>query len=173
MNCDYCGIELEKSESTMTDMGDQICSPCLIGKIPEDGNKLETIKANILKAISEEHANLDQFISSLVKGINLDDSIETKLAKTLHSGLTHWADARVYMHRALRVLINTAQDHQKNIENNYSVDAGWVTAKEYEDYIVKSKKREHEIWTVCYFIGLESKDSASLFEKVSSLIEYK
>ena len=134
---------------------------------------METIKANILKSISEEHANLDAFISSLVKGINLDDSVETKLIKTLHNALTHWADARVYMHRALRVLINTAQDHQKNIENNYSVDAGWVTAREYEDYIVKAKKREHEIATVCYFIGLEPKESSSLFAKVSSLIEYK
>lgn len=134
---------------------------------------METIKANILKAISEEHASLDDFIASLVKGINLDDSVGTKLIKTLHSGLTHWADARVYMHRALRVLINTAQDHQKNIENNYSVDAGWVTAREYEEYIVKAKKREHEIFTVCYFIGLEPKESSSLFAKVSSLIEYK
>ena len=66
MNCDYCGIELEKSESTMTDMGDQVCSPCLIGKSPEEGNKLETIKANILKAISEEHASAYNFISSCV-----------------------------------------------------------------------------------------------------------
>ena len=32
MNCDYCGSEVETSEVTMTDMGDQVCTPCLIGK---------------------------------------------------------------------------------------------------------------------------------------------
>jgi hypothetical protein len=35
MNCDYCGNEVETSEVTMTDMGDQVCTPCLIGKPAE------------------------------------------------------------------------------------------------------------------------------------------
>jgi hypothetical protein len=35
MNCDYCGSEVETSEVTMTDMGDQVCTPCLIGKPAE------------------------------------------------------------------------------------------------------------------------------------------
>jgi hypothetical protein len=35
MNCDYCGIEVQYSEATMTDMGDMVCTPCLIGKPAE------------------------------------------------------------------------------------------------------------------------------------------
>ena len=35
MNCDYCGTEVQYSEATMTDMGDMVCTPCLIGKPAE------------------------------------------------------------------------------------------------------------------------------------------
>jgi hypothetical protein len=136
---------------------------------------METIKANILKAISEEYkaGRYYDFISNCVKETELNETVETKIVHTLHNALNRWADARVSMHRALKVLINSAQSHQTNIENNYSVDAGWVTASRYEEYIVEAKKWEQEAATAAYLIGLDAKEKSSLFAKVSSLIEYK
>jgi hypothetical protein len=50
MNCDYCGSKVKKSEIKMTDVGDQVCIPCLVGKPVEMFNdamkKLNTILGN-------------------------------------------------------------------------------------------------------------------------------
>jgi hypothetical protein len=134
---------------------------------------METIKANILKAISEEHASAYNFISSCVKENKLDETLEAKIAYTLFNALQRWADARVSMHKSLTSLIRTAEDHKATIQNNFSVDAGWVTASRYEEYIVEAKKWEQEAATASYLIGLDAKEKVSLFAKVSSLIEYK
>jgi hypothetical protein len=50
MNCDYCGSKVKKSEVKMTDMGDQVCIPCLIGR-PNQTLSLEDVVAFISKEV--------------------------------------------------------------------------------------------------------------------------
>lgn len=134
---------------------------------------METIKANILKAISEEHASVYQFLKSFVKEVEIDESLETKIVHTVYNSLQRWAEARISMHRELGGLIRSAESHKTKIQNNLVVDAGWVTADKYNEYIVEAKKLENESAQCLRFIGLDLNESGSVFAKVSSLIEYK
>ena len=134
---------------------------------------IENMKADILKAISEDHTSAYKFISSCVREIELDLTVESKIAYTLFNSLQRWADARVSMHKALRSLILTATNLQSGIENNLSIDGGWIASNRYEEYLMEAKKWEQEVATATYLVGLDAKQKVSLFAKLSSLIEYK
>lgn len=55
MNCDYCGSKVKKSEVKMTDMGDQVCIPCLIGRPIQAKSELSIhAKRGILSWISSD-----------------------------------------------------------------------------------------------------------------------
>jgi hypothetical protein len=48
--CDYCGSKVKKSEVKMTDVMDQVCIPCLIGR-PAQTISLEDVVAFISKEV--------------------------------------------------------------------------------------------------------------------------
>ena len=72
MNCDYCGSKVKKSEVKMTDMGDQVCIPCLIGKPVEKqvkGIKVTLSNEAITKAFSEWSWSIEgELINDSIKG---------------------------------------------------------------------------------------------------------
>jgi hypothetical protein len=133
---------------------------------------MEIIKANILKAISEEHISVFRFVQSCYGETALDESFESKMVQKITNGMDRWADARKDMHNALSGLISTATDHQKSIENNYSVDSGWINSNRYEISIADAKKYEHEITTLTFFIGFTPAERSELFAKLTSLIKF-
>ena len=133
---------------------------------------METIKENILKAISEEHTSVYRFVAACYGDTPLDESFESKMVQKITNSMDRWADARKEMHDTLSQMIRTATDHKKSIENNFSVDTGWINSSRYETNIADSKKYEHEIATLTFFIGFTPEERSSLFAKLTSLIRF-
>ena len=133
---------------------------------------MEIIKANILKAISEEHTSVHWFVAACYGDTALDESFESKMVQKITNSMDRWADARKEMHNTLSHMISTASDHQKSIENNFSVDAGWINSNRYENNIADAKKYEHELTTLTFFIGFTPSERACLFVKLTSLIKF-
>ena len=133
---------------------------------------MEVIKANILKAMNEEHNSVFRFVQSCYGESALDESFESKMVQKITNSMDRWADARKEMHNTLSHMIRTATDHQKSIENNFSVDGGWINSSRYEISIADAKKYEHEITTLTFFIGFTPEERSSLFAKLTSLIKF-
>ena len=133
---------------------------------------METIKENILKAISEEHNSVYRFVAACYGDTELDESFESKMVQKITNSMDRWADARKEMHNTLSHMISTATDHKKSIENNFSVDSGWINSSRYETNIAEAKKYEHEITTLTFFIGFTPAERSELFAKLTSLIQF-
>ncbi len=133
---------------------------------------MEEIKANILKAMNEEHNSVFRFIQSCYGEAEFNESFESKMVQKITNSMDRWADARKEMHKQLSHMISTATDHQKSIENNFSVDAGWINSNRYENNIADAKKYEHEITTLTFFIGFTPAERSELFAKLTSLIKF-
>jgi hypothetical protein len=133
---------------------------------------MEIIKANILEAINGEHTSVFRFVASCYGDTELNESFESKMVQKITDSMNRWADARKEMHNTLSHMIATATDHKKSIENNFSVDAGWINSNRYENNIADAKKYEHEIVTLTFFIGFTPSQRNCLFAKLTSLIEF-
>ncbi len=133
---------------------------------------MEIIKANILKAMNEEYTTVHRFVGACYGDTELDESFESKMVQKITNSMDRWADARKEMHNTLSHMIRTATDHQKSIENNFSVDAGWINSNRYENNIADAKKYEHEITTLTFFIGFTPAERSELFAKLTSLIQF-
>ena len=82
MNCDYCGSEVEKSEATMTDMGDQVCTPCLVGK------PIEVVKPAIGMSVSMSIGS-DSYHEIIVRITRNGKTIETLDASRVLGGMSY------------------------------------------------------------------------------------
>lgn len=85
MNCDYCGSEVKTSEVTMTDMGDQVCKPCLVGK------PIEVVKPTVGMSVSMGIGS-DSYHEIIVKMERNAKTIYTMSAESVIGGvaLTDW-----------------------------------------------------------------------------------
>jgi hypothetical protein len=143
-----------------------------VGSNPEEGKEMETIKENILKAISEEHTNVYRFIQTILSDFELDESMESNMVITLTNSMDRWADTRDSMHKALTKLISTATEHQSKIQLGFDVHSGWVQSNRYEEKLAEAKMWENEISTLTRLIGLGNTDRINLFKKLNSLIKF-
>jgi hypothetical protein len=80
MNCDYCGSEVQKSEATMTDMGDMVCTPCLVGK------PIEVVKPAIGMSVSMGIGS-DSYHEIIVKMERNSKTIYTMSARIVIGGV--------------------------------------------------------------------------------------
>jgi hypothetical protein len=133
---------------------------------------MEVIKANILKAMNEEYTTVHRFVGACYGDTELDESFESKMVQKITNSMDRWADARKEMHKTLSHMISTATDHKKSIENNFSVDSGWINSSRYETNIADAKKYEHELTTLTFFIGFTPSERSELFAKLTSLIQF-
>jgi hypothetical protein len=85
MNCDYCGSEVKTSEVTMTDMGDQVCKPCLVGK------PIEVVKPTVGMSVSMGIGS-DSYHEIIVKMERNAKTIYTMSARSVIGGvaLSDW-----------------------------------------------------------------------------------
>lgn len=133
---------------------------------------MEVIKANILKAISEDQHSVYRFCLECQIDTELNETFESKINQRISHSMDRWADARKSSHQALQTIIKTATEHKTSIENNLCVDASWLNTSRYEEYISEAKKFEHEITILTYFVGLTASETASVFAKLTSLIKF-
>jgi len=133
---------------------------------------MEIIKANILKAISEEHKSVYRFVAACQANTEIDETFESKMVERITNAMDRWASARKYSHQALQTIIKTATEHKTSLESNLNVDASWLNTSRYEEYISEAKKFEHEIITLTYFVGLDNDQRSSVFAKLTSLIDF-
>lgn len=133
---------------------------------------METIKAKILKVISEEHTSIYKFIRSCQLDVELDESIESQLVQTLTDAIMRWADARETMHKSLTSLIRTATDQKQKIQSGLDVQSGWIDSNRYKETIAEAKMWETEISTLTRLVGLQNTDRVNLFKKLNSLIQF-
>ena len=130
---------------------------------------METIKANILKAISEEHRCIYDFADAIVKGVQMDKSVECKTAQLIFNAITRFADAREATNKTLSQLISTAQSEQARLQAGSALDLGWINSNRFEESVQESKKLQHEVHTLAYLIGLDAAQINELFKKITSL----
>lgn len=136
---------------------------------------METVKANILKAILEEHTSVHRFVSSCYGDTALDGSMESKIVLLFTNSISRWADARKTMHKSLNQMIRIATERQNNIVKGYAFygsDVAWITQTGYEAAITETNKHEHEIVALTSLIGLSCDERISIFAKLTSLIEF-
>jgi hypothetical protein len=136
---------------------------------------MEIIKANILKAISDEHTSVHRFVSSCYGDTALDESMESKMVSLFTNSMNRWADARRTMHKSLNQMIRIATERQNNIVKGYAFyasDVAWVTQTGYEAAITETNKHEHEIVALTYLMGFSCDERTSIFAKLTSLIEF-
>ncbi len=131
---------------------------------------METIKANILKAISEEHKSVYDFAQAIGKGLLLDKSDELPIVFHLFfNAITRFADAREATNNTLSELISTAQREQARLQSGSALDLGWINSNRFEESVQESKKFQHEVHTLAYLIGLDAAQINELFKKIVSL----
>ena len=133
---------------------------------------MEVIKANILKAISEEHKSVFRLSAAIQADTEINETFESKMVQRITNAMHGWADARRHQHQALQSIIRTATEHKTSIENNLCVDTSWLNTSRYEEYNTEAKKFEHEILTLTYFVGLSANETSSVFAKLTSLNEF-
>lgn len=136
---------------------------------------METLKANILKAISGEHESVYKFISACYEDMPLDESLESKMISSITQAMDCWADARLEMHKSLSNMIRRATERQASVVAGYGFyqsDAAWVTQTGYEQQITETNKWEQEMVTLCRLIGFDCEQRVSIFAKLTSLIKF-
>jgi hypothetical protein len=133
---------------------------------------METIKANILKAISEEHKSTYDFADAIVKSVQIDKSVECKTASLIFNAITRFADSRLDICRQLDQLEKTIQSERTRLCNGSHLDLGWINPSRFEETVQESKKLWHEVHTLSYLIGLTGDEITGLANKIHSLTEY-
>jgi hypothetical protein len=133
---------------------------------------MEVIKANILKAMNEDFTSVYRLVAAIQGDWEINETFESKMVERITAAMHGWAEARRYQNQALQSIIRTATEHKTSIENNLCVDASWLNTSRYEEYNAEAKKFEHEITSLTYFVGLNAKESASVFAKLTSLIKF-
>lgn len=133
---------------------------------------METIKANILKAISEEHKSVYDFADAIVKGVQMDKSVECKTAHLIFNAITRFADSRLDIDKALSQMASTIKSEQTRLHQGSALDLGWINSSRFEEAVQESKKLWHEVHTLSYLIGLTGDEITGLANKIHSLTEY-
>ena len=139
---------------------------------------METIKANILKAISEEHRCIYDFADAIVKGVQvkgvqIDKSVECKTASLIFNAITRFADSRVAIDETLSRMESTIKSEKARLRNGSHLDLGWINPSRFEETVQESKKLWHEVHTLSYLIGLTGDEIIGLANKIHSLTEYR
>ncbi len=148
-----------------------------VGTNPEEGNKMEDIKVNILRSLDEEYTTTYRFLDDcfpILDGGKLP-SLNYKIAYKLFSAMNYWEEARRDMHNALSFMIRQANSNKESIEKGlgfWASDAVWVTQTGYEKAIIEAQKWEQEITTLTSLIGIDANDRVRLFAKLNSLIKF-
>lgn len=135
---------------------------------------METIKANILKAVSEEHESVYRFASQFLKGFEsaANNTTETKIANSIFNAIIRFADSRLDIDRNLSQIIGMAKSEQARLRNGAALDLGWINPTKFEAAVQESKKLWHEIHTLAYLIGLTANEIEQLAYKIHTLTEY-
>lgn len=133
---------------------------------------METIKANILKAISEEHKSTYDFADAIVKGVQMDKSVECKTAHLIFNAITRFADSRLDIDKALSQMAGTIKSEQARLHQGSALDLGWINSSRFEEAVQELKKLWHEVHTLSYLIGLTGDEITGLANKIHSLTEY-
>jgi hypothetical protein len=134
---------------------------------------METIKANILKAISEEHKSTYDFADAIVKSVQMDKSVECKTASLIFNAITRFADSRVAIDETLSRMESTIKSEKARLRNGSHLDLGWINSSRFEEAVQESKKLWHEVHTLSYLIGLTGDEIIGLANKIHSLTEYR
>jgi hypothetical protein len=139
---------------------------------------METIKANILKAISEEHRCIYDFADAIVKGVQvkgvqIDKSVECKTASLIFNAITRFADSRLAIDETLSRMESTIKSEKARLRNGSHLDLGWINPSRFEETVQESKKLWHEVHTLSYLIGLTGDEIIGLANKIHSLTEYR
>ena len=135
---------------------------------------METLKANILKAISEEHKSVYGLASQSLQGFEsaANDTPETKTANLIFNAMIRFASSRTEIDRNLNSMAATIKSEQARLRNGSALDLGWINPTKFEEAVQESKKLWHEVHTLAYLIGLSAKEIDQLAYKIHTLTEY-
>ena len=148
MNCDYCGSEIQKSEVTMTDMGDMVCTPCLVGK------PIEVVKPKVGMSVSMSVGS-DTYHEIIVRITRNGKTIETLPAGKVLGGMSYenWAitpeSIRLTHINNLLAQVLEARLEERNATQLQSVytmrsngqfaqkgiNSGWITLNSTREYL--------------------------------------
>lgn len=134
---------------------------------------METLKGNILKAISEEHESAYNLASKVVAGSESKDKTpEVRIGYSLFNAIIRFAESRTDIDRALTQLIRTVKSEQARLQQGSRLDLGWINSSRFEETVYESKRLEHEIKTLAYLVGLTGDQTGDLFKKIQDLTTY-
>ena len=148
MNCDYCGSEVKTSEATMTDMGDMVCTPCLVGK------PIEVVKPKVGMSVSMSVGS-DTYHEIIMRITRNGKTIETLPAKKVLEGVSYenWTSApesiRLTHINNLLARVLEARFEERNATQLQSVytmrsngqfakkgiNSGWITLNSTREYL--------------------------------------
>jgi hypothetical protein len=128
---------------------------------------METLKANIKKAI-ETSKSIYGITATILEPYKTDDkSIEAKIAFQFSEGLQNWAYARERMVQELNSLISTAQRDIESIKANHGINTKWVSSDKYNELVSECIGIQNKIISMNYLIG--SDDLQEVFAKIGNL----
>jgi len=135
---------------------------------------METLKANILKAISEEQKDVFNFATKLLAGFKsaANNTPESKIANSMFNAIIRFSDSRLNIDRQLDQMAGMIKSERKRLRNGSGLDACWVNSSRYEEAIQETNKWWHEVHTLSYIIGLTGDEIRDLANKIHYLTEY-
>lgn len=135
---------------------------------------METIKANILKAISEEQKDVFDFATKLLAGFKsaANNTPETKIANSMFNAIIRFSDSRLNIDRQLDQMARMIKSERTRLRNGSGLDSCWVNSSKYEEAIQETNKLWHEVHTLSYIIGLTGDEIRDLANKIHYLTEY-
>ena len=132
---------------------------------------METVKANIEKAMKKKYKTRDEFFSDLK--LNLDENTgEFRTAEALVYALDAWQYEQWKINDSLNKLIESAKKTQENVKEYKECRTYWIAQSNFAEHSATSKQIENGIFQLCHVIQLHSAATAELFKKVISFINF-
>jgi hypothetical protein len=132
---------------------------------------METVKANIKKALIKKYKNRDEFFSDIK--LNLDeDTAEFRTAQALVYALDHWQYQQWKINDSLTKLIDSAKKTQENVKEYKECRTYWIGQSNFQESSAISREIQNGILQLCHLIELDGTTTAELFKKVITFINF-
>jgi hypothetical protein len=80
-----------------------------------------------------EHKSTYDFADAIVKGVQIDKSVECKTASLIFNAITRFADSRVAIDETLSRMESTIKSEKARLRNGSHLDLGWININQEEE----------------------------------------
>jgi hypothetical protein len=133
---------------------------------------METVKANIMNALTNNYKNKDGLFYDFRVGLE-QETAEERAVNYLIFAFNAWSGTQWRINDSLNDIISDAKKIQKNVRECKDINTKVLWAQsQLTEYVSKSKEIENGIWQLCKVIGLSVTATNEVFKKVHSFIDF-